>query len=65
MKLTKIAGIECTDKVTCPAAHRTDRGTVIVIGKKIDDHDGTAAVAGLPVGDDEYAVEIPEAMWPA
>lgn len=59
MKLTKIAG-DCPDKVTCPAAYATDRGTIVVQGNRVTDPD---ALAQVTVPDHETLVEIPATLW--
>lgn len=47
---------ECSDGKTCPALHRTDRGTVVVQGWAVTDPEALRQLS-LPPG--EQAVEIP------
>jgi hypothetical protein len=47
---------ECSDGKTCPALHRTDRGTVVVQGWTVTDPEALRQLR-LPPG--EQAVEIP------
>jgi hypothetical protein len=47
---------ECSDGKTCPALHRTDRGTVVVQGWAVTDPEALQQLR-LPAG--EQAVEIP------
>jgi hypothetical protein len=47
---------ECSDGKTCPALHRTDRGTVVVQGWAVTDPEALRQLR-LPPG--EQAVEIP------
>jgi hypothetical protein len=47
---------ECSDGKTCPALHRTDRGTVVVQGWAVTDPE---ALRQLCLRPGEQAVEIP------
>ncbi|WP_327580893.1 hypothetical protein OHA25_33405 [Nonomuraea sp. NBC_00507] len=44
-------------KTGCPALYKTDRGTIVVQGKKVHDPEALADVVDLR--DDELVVEIP------
>lgn len=53
----------CGHGKTCPKISGvTDRGTRIVVGKKITDAAMLVAIGDLP--DDEYAVEVPALLIP-
>ncbi|MBA3907685.1 MAG: hypothetical protein H0X35_13520 [Pseudonocardiales bacterium] len=53
----------CGHGKTCPKISGvTERGTRIVIGKKITDPATLAAIGAMP--DDEYAVEVPALLIP-
>jgi hypothetical protein len=54
MKLELLRG--CSDGKTCPAVHRTDRGTVVIQGWAVTDPEALRELS-LPAG--ELAVEIP------
>jgi len=53
MRLVKLVG--CSGG-TCPTIYATDRGTVVVQGERVTDHDALAAM-DLPAH--ETAVEVP------
>jgi hypothetical protein len=55
MRLDQVRG-SCEDGKTCPALHRTDRGTVIAVGQTVIDPDALRQLE-LPPG--ESAIEIP------
>lgn len=57
MQLTRIAG-ECPDGRTCPTVYRTDRGTAVIQGYRLD----ADTLARVPLGADETAVEIPMSL---
>jgi hypothetical protein len=61
MKLTQVRGDACPDGRTCPAIHRTDRDTLMLIGRRVTDPD---ALAQMAIGDDEIAIEIPASLLP-
>jgi len=52
---------DCSDGKTCPALHRTDRGTVVVQGWAVTDPQALRQLR-LPPG--EQAVEIPPSWSP-
>ncbi len=54
MRLELLRG--CSDGKTCPAVHRTDRGTVVIQGWAVTDPEALRALS-LPAG--ELAVEVP------
>lgn len=54
MRLTRIRG-HCPDGNTCPTIYRTDRGTAVVQGNRLDPE----ALAGLGLPAHETAVEVP------
>jgi hypothetical protein len=54
MRLTLLRG--CSDGKTCPAVHRTDRGTVVIQGWAVTDPEALRELS-LPAG--ELAVEVP------
>lgn len=60
MKLTKLDGEDCPDKITCPAFYGTDEPFVVVRGYAITDPDVLAQL-DLPAG--ETAVKIPIELW--
>jgi hypothetical protein len=49
----------CPDGKTCPTLADTDRGSCVVVGKVVRDPE---ALAGLGIGDDEMAVEVPASL---
>ncbi|MEU4577251.1 hypothetical protein [Nonomuraea sp. NPDC023979] len=56
MRLTKLGGEDC-DEGTCPTIYKTDRGTIVVQGARVqDDH-------GVNVPDHETLAEIPEELF--
>ena len=64
MKLTVVSVLrsnDCADGKTCPALADTDQGTCVVVGKVVTDPEALA-VAGLEVGADEIAVEVPASL---
>jgi hypothetical protein len=50
---------DCADGKTCPTLADTDRGSCLVVGKVVRDPE---ALAGLGIGDDEMAVEVPASL---
>jgi hypothetical protein len=50
---------DCADGKTCPTLADTDRGSCVVVGKVVRDPE---ALAGLGIGDDEMAVEVPASL---
>lgn len=63
MKLTVVTVLrsDCADGKTCPALADTDQGTCVVVGKVVTDTEALA-VAGLGIGADEIAVEVPASL---
>lgn len=61
MRVTIIRVIrgDCADGKTCPTLADTDRGTCVVVGKVVRDPE---ALAGLGIGNDEMAVEVPASL---
>jgi hypothetical protein len=69
MLVRLIRGGNCADGKTCPALHRTDRGTLVVRGWAVTDMDLLGEV-DLPAG--TQAVEVPDGLlaevidsWPS
>jgi hypothetical protein len=60
LQLTQVRG-DCPDGRTCPAASVSNRGTVVIVGKRVTE---PAALAQLAIGDDEIAVEVPASLLP-
>ncbi len=60
MRLTQLRG-DCPDGRTCPAVHQTDRGTLMVVGRRVTDGE---ALAQMAIGEDEIAIEVPEGLLP-
>jgi hypothetical protein len=62
MKLQDITPSEfvCHTSSCCPAVLETDKGSYIIIGKKLDAA-AQQAVAGR-VGEDEFVIEVPKGM---
>lgn len=58
MEVHRLRGT-CDDGKTCPALHRTDHGTVVVVGTTVTD---AAALAQLGLPRHESAVEIPSEL---
>jgi hypothetical protein len=61
MRLTKLRGDDCPDGRTCPAVHRTESGSLVVIGRVVTDE---RMLAQLATGPDELAVEVPADLLP-
>ena len=61
MKVTVVRVIRdsCSDGKTCPTLADTDRGSCVVVGKVVTDPE---ALAGLGIGADEMAVEVPASL---
>lgn len=61
MRVTVVRVIRdsCPDGKTCPTLADTDRGSCVVVGKVVRDPE---ALAGLGIGDDEMAVEVPASL---
>lgn len=59
LELTRIAG-NCADGRTCPARYRTNRGTIMTVGKRVTD---SAELALMPVGPDEVVNEVPDSLY--
>ncbi len=60
LKLTKIRD-DCPDNRTCPAVHRTNRASLMIIGQQVTD---PAALAQMDIGPGEIAVEVPVSLLP-
>jgi len=50
---------DCADGKTCPTLADTDSGSCVVVGKVVRDPE---ALAGLGIGYDEMAVEVPASL---
>jgi hypothetical protein len=61
MGLTKLRGDDCPDGRTCPAVHRTESGSLVVIGRVVTDE---GMLSQLAIGPDELAVEVPARLLP-
>jgi hypothetical protein len=61
MRLTQLRGDDCPDGRTCPAVHKTDRGTLVLVGRKISEPEDLAQLA---IGPDEIAIEVPAGLLP-
>jgi hypothetical protein len=61
LKLTQVRGEGCPDGRTCPAAFASNAGKVYIVGKPVTD---PVAIAQMPIGDDEVAIEVPEDLFP-
>jgi hypothetical protein len=62
MRLTQLRGDDsCPDGRTCPALHQTDRGTLVIIGRRVSDSE---ALAQMAIGADEVAIEVPASLLP-
>lgn len=59
MLVKLIRGGDCGDGKTCPALHRTDRGTVVVRGWEVTDAE---MLGQLHLSAGEQAVEVPAAL---
>ena len=58
--LTRVRGT-CPDDRTCPAAHKTSRGTVMIVGRPVTEPE---ALAQMAIGDGEIAIEVPGELFP-
>ena len=62
MKLTKLRGEgHCPDGRTCPALHKTDTGSLVIVGRVVTDPE---ALAQMAIGAGEIAIEVPESLIP-
>lgn len=61
MKLTIVRGDDCPDGRTCPAVHKTETGSLVIIGRVVTDND---ALSQMAIGPGEMAVEVPAALLP-
>jgi hypothetical protein len=61
VKLTKLRGSECPDGRTCPAVHRTEAGSLLVVGSVVTDED---LLSQMAIGPGELAVEVPAGLLP-
>ena len=61
MRLTKIRGTDCADGRTCPAVHRTDYGTLMIIGQAVDETSSALPCCGQ-VGLTE--IDVPAGLLP-
>ncbi len=61
MRLAKLHGDDCPDGRTCPAVHRTESGSVVIIGRVVTDE---GLLAQLAIGPGERAVEVPADLLP-
>jgi hypothetical protein len=62
MRLTQLRGDDsCPDGRTCPAVHQTDRGTLMIVGRRVSDAE---ALAQMAIGEDEIAIEVPAGLLP-
>ena len=61
MNLRKVAGETCPDGRTCPAVHRSDHQTLVIIGSVVSDPD---VLARLAIGPNETAIEVPASLLP-
>jgi hypothetical protein len=59
VEVVRVIRDNCTDGKTCPTLADTDRGSCVVVGKVVRDPE---ALAGLGIGDDEMAVEVPASL---
>lgn len=60
--LIKIRGEDdCPSGRTCPAVHRSDRATLMIIGNLVTDPE---ALGQMDIGPGEVAVEIPASLLP-
>jgi hypothetical protein len=59
VKVVRVIRENCADGKTCPTLADTDRGSCVVVGKIVRDPE---ALAGLGIGDDEMAVEVPASL---
>jgi hypothetical protein len=60
MRLTHLATE--SGKTGCPSTFRTDRGTYVVQGWRVDDPEAIATLTERGLPDHETAVEIPSAL---
>jgi hypothetical protein len=61
VKLTLVRGGPCPDTRTCPAVYKSNRRTVLIVGKIVTD---PAVLAQAAVGPGEVLSEIPEELLP-
>ena len=61
MRLTQLRGDSCPDGRTCPAVHQTNRGTLMIVGRRVSDAE---ALAQMAIGEDEIAIEVPASLLP-
>jgi hypothetical protein len=61
MRLTQLRGDDCPDGRTCPAVHQTDRGTFMIVGRRVSDAE---ALLQMAIGADEIAIEVPMDLLP-
>jgi hypothetical protein len=61
MSLTKLRGDDCPDGRTCAAVHRTESGSLVIIGRVVTDE---GLLAQLAIGPGELAVEVPGELIP-
>jgi hypothetical protein len=59
VKVVRVIREDCADGKTCPTLADTDRGSCVVVGKIVTDPE---ALAGLGIGNDEMAVEVPASL---
>lgn len=60
LKLTKIRD-DCPDNRTCPAVHRTNRYSLMIIGKQVTD---AAVLALAQPGPGRAVIEVPSSLVP-
>jgi hypothetical protein len=61
MGLTRLRGEDCPDGRTCPAVHRTETGSLVIIGRAVTDD---SLLAQLAIGPGEVAIEVPAELLP-
>jgi hypothetical protein len=61
IRVVRVIREDCADGKTCPALADTDRGTCVVVGEVLRDAEALAD-AGLAIGDNEIAVEVPASL---
>jgi hypothetical protein len=59
VKVVRVIREDCADGKTCPTLADTDRSSCVVVGKIVTDPE---ALAGLGIGNDEMAVEVPASL---
>jgi hypothetical protein len=59
--MAKLRGDDCPDGRTCAAVHKTESGSLIIVGRAVTDEN---VLSQMAIGPGEFAVEVPARLLP-